>query len=473
MASLGYPETVKRAIALVVLLAAAAVGGALAYQAAARERDYRLQLSRGETALRDGKTFDALEAYTEAIALRPDSMLAYLRRGETYLQRPDLDAAAHDFVKAAAIDPSATRPLEDLGDVQYRRRRFEAAAEDYEARLRLDDRSADVAYKLALARYRDGDLDGALTALSQSLKLNDQVADAYYLRGMCLRDQQHLREALDAFEKAVALAPAAVLPREELADVYGALDRRADEIAQLQVLAALDQDRVERQVSLGLAHARAGHWDLAVVTLGDALARTPNEPLVYRALGQVWLDRPRDRNDRVYLSKAREALERVALSPTATSDVLAVYGRALLEDGDVDGAERTLRDAVTRYPVDESAFLEYATLAEKQTHFEAARRALVSYEAIVSEKPDSPGSPNFPSRAAHIASLSLRLNDAPTAVTWLQRAADATPNDLRALALLADAQFRAGDRTGAAATIARGLEKDPNNAALQALSQRR
>ncbi len=295
-------------------------------------------------------------------------MLAYLRRGETYLQRPDLDAAAHDFAKAAAIDPAATRPLEDLGDVQYRRQRFEQAAEDYENRLRLDDRSAGVTYKLALARYRAGDLDGAQTALTQSLKLNDQLADAYYLRGMCLRDQHRPREAADAFERAVALTPAAILPREELADLYRALDRHADEIAQLQVLAALDGDRVERQVALGLAHARAGHWDLAVVTLGGALDRTPNEPMVYRALGQVWLDRPRDGNDRVYLSKAREALARVASSPTATSDTLALYGRALLADGDIDAAERTLQDAVTRYPVADSAFLEYATVAERQNH---------------------------------------------------------------------------------------------------------
>ena len=60
------------------------------------------------------------------------------------------------------------------------------------------------------------------------------------------------------------------------------------------MLAGLDRDHVERQVAVGLAHARAGHWDLAVLTLGSALERSPNEPLIYRALGQVWLERPRD-----------------------------------------------------------------------------------------------------------------------------------------------------------------------------------
>src|SRR5205814_6673421 len=165
----------KRLVAAMVLLALAAVGLAVAYQAAARARDYRLLLGRGDAALQEGKTFEAIEAYSGAIALRPDSMLAYLRLGETYLQRADLDAAASNLGKAAVLDPSATRPLEDLGDVQYRRQRFRQAAQSYEIRLRLDDRSAAVAYKLALARYRDGDLPSTLTALAQTLKLNSQA----------------------------------------------------------------------------------------------------------------------------------------------------------------------------------------------------------------------------------------------------------------------------------------------------------
>ena len=71
------------------LLAVAAVGAALAYQAAARQKEYSALLVRGDTALRDDLTFNAIEAYSGAIALRPDSMLAYLRRGQTYLRRAD------------------------------------------------------------------------------------------------------------------------------------------------------------------------------------------------------------------------------------------------------------------------------------------------------------------------------------------------------------------------------------------------
>jgi tetratricopeptide (TPR) repeat protein len=458
---------VKRALVVMVLLAAAAGGGAVAYQAAARQRDYSVLLTRGDAALRDDQTFAAIEAYSGAIALRPDSMLAYLRRGQTYQRRGDrgdLDAAVRDFRRARELDPTATRPLEALGDVNHQLQRYDRAADAYERYLRLDDRSARISYKLALAHYRHGDVDLALTAVNAALRLDERVADAQYLLGVCLREKERLPDALRAIERAIAIAPGMIAAREELADLYGALGRRADQLEQLQVLAALDRDQVARQVAVGMAHARARHWDLAVLTLGSALERNPGEPEIYRAIGQVWLERPRD--DDAFLRKAREALERVVSSPSATSESYTLYGRALLESGETERAERAFLQATTQFPVDPSAFLLYASTAEKQNHLDGARSALIQYGGLVANDPD------FVERATRIGSLSLRLNDPQTAVAWLTRAAARRPNDVPLAATLADAQLRTGDLAGAKATLAHALEKDPTNAQLVALSRR-
>lgn len=422
----------KRSIFALAVLALALAGGVAAYQTVA-QRNYSALLTRGDTALRDDQTFNAIEAYSGAIALRPASMLAYLRRGQTYLRRGDrgdLEAAARDFRTAAALDPTATHPLEALGDALFQSQLYARAASAYERYARLDDRSARVTYKLALSRYRDREINGAIVALKDTLRLDEHHADAQYLFGLCLREQGRAADALKAFEKAVAMAPGLVPAREELADLYAALNRHTDELEQLQMVAGLDRDHIARQVAIGLAHARAGHWDLAVLTLGGALERSPNEPEIYRALGKVWLERPRD--DRTFLSKAREALERVASSPSATSDTLTLYGRALLQGGDVEGAEHALEQATRRFPVDPHAFMLYASTAEKQSHFESARRALIQYSGLTSDDAD------FAQRAARIASLSLRLKDPDTALHW----------------------------------IARGLENDPTNAALHILARR-
>ena len=79
---------------------------------------------------------------------------------------------------------------------------------------------------------------------------------------------------------------------------------------------------------------------------------------------------------------------------------------------------------------------------------------------------------DFVNRASRIASLSLRLNDPAGAVRWLEQASSAAPEDLHLVALLADAQLRARDRSSAIATVAAGLKKDPGNVVLLQLSRR-
>jgi hypothetical protein len=83
------------------------------------------------------------------------------------------------------------------------------------------------------------------------------------------------------------------------------------------------------------------------------------------------------------LSKALEALERVASTAAGTSDVADVARRALLEANQPEAAERVLQQATDRYPVDPQAFLAYADVAERQDHPAAARAALIGYNSLV------------------------------------------------------------------------------------------
>ncbi|MGE5245755.1 MAG: tetratricopeptide repeat protein [Betaproteobacteria bacterium] len=457
----------KKSVVISIVLVVAAAGAVLAYQVVARDHEYRRLLERGDAALAGDQTFGAIEAYSGAIALRPDSMLGHLRRAEAYQRRGEFEPAARDFRVAAALDPTAVRPLDELGDVRMQQQRYADAAETYTAALHLDQRAPRIVYKLALARYRDGHVDDAVGAVEQALRLDDRMADACYLLGMCLRDEHRDDEARRALERAVAQSPGLIPAREELADVYAALGRPGDELAQLQVLAGLDRTHIERQVAVGLAHARAGHPDLAVLTLGSALEHAPNEPLIYAALGRVWLEIAEARNDRVALSKALEALARVATMPGASSEDLTLYGRALLADGQVEQAERTLQQAVGRFPVDPAAFLFYATAAERLRHFDDARRALASAVALAGDRDRE-----FVPRATRIAVLSLRLNDAATAVRWLDRAVHVSPTDTGLLGSLAEAELRAGRRDEARATLRRALEIDPSDKTLASLAAR-
>lgn len=455
----------KRVLLVMAILAITAVGAAVAYQAAEGEREYRELMAQGDSALAADAPA-AIEDYSGALVLRPDSMLAHLKRGETYRQRGDLDNAARDFREASALDPTATRPLEQLGDTLYQQQRYKAAIDAYEARLRLDDRSGAIRYRIGLTHYRDHKLDAALTALRAAATLDPQSADVHYLAGVCLREKGNPAEALAELQKAVQLSPGSIPAREELADLFGSLNRHAEEIEQLDVLAALDS-RLERRVAVGLAHAKAGHLDLAVLTLGSAIERAPDQPVLYGALGRVWLDIAETRHDRPdAIGKALEALARAASSPTATSDVKTLYGRALFDDHQLDAAEQVLQQATERFPVEATAFSEFARVAEQLKHFDSARTALISYNALVGDDAE------FPRRALKIGLLSLSVNDPGTAIAWLTRASAAAPDDLKTLVALAEAELKAGHRDAAQATLKRGLQLDPANIQLRGLSKR-
>jgi tetratricopeptide (TPR) repeat protein len=456
---------VKRILAGSVLLALSAAGG-YGYTLSERERSYRQQIADGDTAIARDNSFAAIESYSGAITLKPDAMLGYLKRGETYRRRGEFVAAIRDLRRASELDTTATRPLEELGDAYLADtpHRYGSAAERYEQYVRLDNSSPRVLYKLAFAKYHEGRADAAIDAARRALALDDKFAEAYYLLGLCYRDAQQPDAARKMLEAAVKLQPTLHHAREELADLFGALDRVEDRLNQLEILTALDPGP-SRAVALGLAYAKAGQTDRAVTMLARASERYPDQRYTYVALGRVWLEIAQARNDRVALSKALGALEG-AVGREDSSEALTLFGRALLMSSDAETAERMLLDATAKKPVDPLAFAYLADAAERLSHFSVARQALIDYEALR-------GDTDRRQRTLHatrLGELSLRVNEPAAAATYFLRAADGT--DVGLLIRAAEAQMSAGDRDAARATVVRALEQDPKSARAQALYRR-
>jgi Flp pilus assembly protein TadD len=461
-------DGVKRLLAGLFLLAltAAAVYG---YTATQRERSYRQLLSSGDSALAEDNTGEAIQDFSGAITLKPDSMIGYLKRGQTYRRRGEVDAAIKDLRRAALLDPSATRPLEELGDAYLADtpHRYDSAAKRYAEYLKLDNRAPRVLYKLAYAEYNDRRVGEAVSTLHLALAQDDHFPEAYYLLGLCERDAQRPEAARTALEKAIDLQPTLLHAREQLADLDAATGRAEDRLRQLKALTALDPGP-SREVALGLQYARSGQTELAVLTLGRTTESYPEYRYAYVALGRVWLEIAQARNDRVALSKALGALEG-AIGSDDSSEALTLFGRALLMTPDTETAERMLQEASTKSPADPLAFSYLADAAERLGHYQIARRALLDYAAL---RGDAIDDRHRAVQDARLGDLSLRLNQPGAAATYFLRAADASPSDAALLARAADAQFRAGDADTARATITNALAKDPANPVALSVARR-
>ena len=107
--------------------------------------------------------------------------------------------------------------------------------------------------------------------------------------------------------------------------------------------------RPERLVRVGLAYARQGRTEAAIVTLGRAAERYPDDPAVYTALGRVWLEsaelaqRPRRARQ-----GARGARGRGRTPQRDERNAHALRPRAAACRATRRAAERTLQQAADR-----------------------------------------------------------------------------------------------------------------------------
>jgi tetratricopeptide (TPR) repeat protein len=323
-----------------------------------------------------------------------------------------------------------------------------------------------VLYKLGLARYRIGRVQEASHPLQQAVGIDPSMGEAYYVLGLIQRDLDRLPAARKSLQEAVRRSPGSqTAAREALAEVLSLEGEHGRAITELEALAALDPGRPERMVALGLAQARAGRDDAAVVTLSRAAERFPDAQ-VYAALGHVWLNAAQRRGDRVALNKALEALTHAANRSDATGETFAELGRAWLLAGDRAAAERALRQSIAKMPVPADAYLQLADVTARDGRIHDARDALLKYATLVGD--DKP----LTTVAIRIGEYSVRLGDPSLAVRWFDRAIDEGGANSTLQLKLAEAAWRAGDVVRAHQVIDEALSVEPENASLRQMKRR-
>jgi tetratricopeptide (TPR) repeat protein len=385
----------KRALAWAGVIAAIVAGaavGAAAVQHLYSDREYRRLLASGDQALASGNAYAAVEAFSGALAFRPDSMVAFLRRGEAYRDQRRFDEAIRDWRQANRLAPDAPQPLVALGDHFDAVGQPAAAAEWYtQAAERLRAEDPGLLYRLALARFKAGDSASAVEPLKTAVARNPASAEFRYLLGLVQRDAGDAENALTTLESAIRLAPDLIVAREELADLYRAVGRPIDEMTQLQELAARDP-QVARRVAVADAEIRGGQTVGALSTLTAALQAAPNDSRILLAIGRVYLTRAeRQRGqDPESAERAIEVIERALGGSAPRGAGLALYGRALFVSGNVVDAERILKDAVATSPIETEAFQYLADSAEQLGHHVVARDALLS---LISSRGTPPAAP--------------------------------------------------------------------------------
>jgi tetratricopeptide (TPR) repeat protein len=159
-------------------------------------------------ALRQSGALDASEeAYDTLLASHPDNAQVMEGIAELRLVRGDADGAVTLMEKAAALDPASPHYTARIGQIEEARGRHDEALAWYAQALEIDPSYALAVEPVFIHRASTGDLVGAEALMGAAARYQPLDADAQALHAAALGFLGRQSEALDAFDRALAITP--------------------------------------------------------------------------------------------------------------------------------------------------------------------------------------------------------------------------------------------------------------------------
>jgi tetratricopeptide (TPR) repeat protein len=166
--------------------------------------EYARATNRGKAYLENRDPALAVEAFTQALALAPDSAPALRNLARAHLAVRDTGPIPALLERARALDPDSAATHYLSGLLEVRRARVEQAAVHFEEAVRLDPYTATLRFQLASAYQAAGRQEKAVEQLHETLRLDPFHAAAHYRLGGFARragDREDLERRLRELER--------------------------------------------------------------------------------------------------------------------------------------------------------------------------------------------------------------------------------------------------------------------------------
>lgn len=140
---------------------------------------------------------DAIDAYRQVLALRPDDRQARAVIGNLFAEAGDLGAAVQEFERLVEIDPAQADAWFNLGFLHDKRDELAAAERCFRRAVELRPTLDRAWYGLGLVLVREGRLDEAIEAFKRNVKLQPFSPYGFYQLAMT---HHHLGQSAAAWQ---------------------------------------------------------------------------------------------------------------------------------------------------------------------------------------------------------------------------------------------------------------------------------
>lgn len=174
-----------------------------------------------------GKHTDELEAYEKAIKLKPYIQEPFEQKAECLFQLQRLDEALEAIERVLVLNAHAVSAYLLRGDIQLSLSRLLLAFYSYERAIGLGEQSAAARAKRAstLSKLESEDVAGAFKAYDHLCQHYPKETTWMLAKARLLLKEQRLEEALEEFERVLALKPSSYEAHRGKGDVFHAQKR--------------------------------------------------------------------------------------------------------------------------------------------------------------------------------------------------------------------------------------------------------
>lgn len=168
-------------------------------------------LQQGQTAYLEGRSQDAIDAFSNVIDNDANNPEAYLGRGFAYMQMGFHEAAKADFERALALNPDNADPriYDQLGFIALNQSQFYDAVGYYDRVLELSElgntASAFHYFNRGMAYFGLEEYENAILDFETAIEIDDTTPIFFFGLGNAYYDFNRFDEALAAYEQYISL----------------------------------------------------------------------------------------------------------------------------------------------------------------------------------------------------------------------------------------------------------------------------
>lgn len=188
----------------------------------------------------------AIEAYEQALRLKPEYFWIWYNLGLAYSSLGNYDKAISALRKAIRLAPNFADAWYSLGNVYGGFRQYHQAISAYKEATRLNPGDGDAWRQLGTAYSLVNQYNRATSALQEAIRLNPDDADAWGSLGNTYGMMQQYDQAVAALEEALRLNPKDGATWYTLGIAYSGLGQRSKVLEVYQQLKILDPNRADK-----------------------------------------------------------------------------------------------------------------------------------------------------------------------------------------------------------------------------------